>query len=282
MGNALDNFNKKKNFLICIDSDGCAIDTMDIKHIKCFGPCMVKEWNLEEWESPILERWNEVNLYTLTRGINRFKGLALALIEINEKYKEIDGIDDFVKWTNETKELSNESLENIIEKNNSICLKKALAWSKAVNASINLLSDDEKRPFEGVAEGIKEAKKIADIAIVSSANEQAVLDEWKEHGLLEHVDIVLTQNIGSKAYCISKLIEKGYKRDNILMVGDALGDYEAAKVNEVLYYPILVKKEKESWERFLSEALDKFINNTYMDKYQEQVVNEFEKNLSKN
>ena len=282
MGNALDNFNKKKNFLICIDSDGCAIDTMDIKHIKCFGPCMVKEWNLEEWESPILERWNEVNLYTLTRGINRFKGLALALIEINEKYKKIDGIDEFVKWTNETKELSNESLENIIEKNNNICLKKALAWSKAVNASINLLSDDEKRPFEGVAEGIKEAKKIADIAIVSSANEQAVLDEWKEHGLLEHVDIVLTQNIGSKAYCISKLIEKGYKRDNILMVGDALGDYEAAKVNEVLYYPILVKKEKESWERFLSEALDKFINNTYMDKYQEQVVNEFEKNLSKN
>lgn len=282
MGNALDNFNKKKNFLICIDSDGCAIDTMDIKHIKCFGPCMVKEWNLEEWESPILERWNEVNLYTLTRGINRFKGLALALIEINEKYKKIDGIDEFVKWTNETKELSNESLENIIEKNNSICLKKALAWSKSVNASINLLSDDEKRPFEGVAEGIKEAKKIADIAIVSSANEQAVLDEWKEHGLLEHVDIVLTQNIGSKAYCISKLIEKGYKRDNILMVGDALGDYEAAKVNEVLYYPILVKKEKESWERFLSEALDKFINNTYIDKYQEQVVNEFEKNLSKN
>lgn len=282
MGNALDNFNKKKNFLICIDSDGCAIDTMDIKHIKCFGPCMVKEWNLEEWESPILNKWNEVNLYTLTRGINRFKGLALALIEINEKYKKIDGIDEFVKWTNETKELSNESLENIIEKNNNICLKKALAWSKAVNASINLLSDDEKRPFEGVAEGIKEAKKIADIAIVSSANEQAVLDEWKEHGLLEHVDIVLTQNIGSKAYCISKLIEKGYKRDNILMVGDALGDYEAAKVNEVLYYPILVKKEKESWERFLSEALDKFINNTYMDKYQEQVVNEFEKNLSKN
>lgn len=282
MGNALDNFNKKKNFLICIDSDGCAIDTMDIKHIKCFGPCMVKEWNLEEWESPILNRWNEVNLYTLTRGINRFKGLALALIEINEKYKKIDGIDEFVKWTNETKELSNESLENIIEKNNSICLKKALAWSKAVNESINLLSDDEKRPFEGVAEGIKEAKKIADVAIVSSANEQAVLDEWKEHGLLEHVDIVLTQNIGSKAYCISKLIEKGYKRDNILMVGDALGDYEAAKVNEVLYYPILVKKEKESWERFLSEALDKFINNTYMDKYQEQVVNEFEKNLSKN
>lgn len=281
MSNALEKFTKNKEFLICIDSDGCAMDTMDIKHIKCFGPCMITEWELEEWKDSILSKWNEVNLYTLTRGINRFKGLALALIEINDKYKKIDGVDEFVRWTKETKELSNESLENEIEKTDNICLRKALAWSKAVNESINSLSDDEKCPFEGVAEGIKEAKKIADVAIVSSANEQAVLDEWKLHGLLEHVDVVLTQNIGSKSYCISKLIEKGYNRENVLMVGDAVGDYEAAKSNEVLYYPILVKKEKESWERFTDEALNKFINNTYKEEYQKQLVNEFESNLSK-
>lgn len=281
MGNVLEGFVKNKDFLICIDSDGCAIDTMDIKHIKCFGPCMITEWNLQEWEIPILNRWNEVNLYTITRGINRFKGLALALTEVNEKYKNIDGIDDFVKWTNETKELSNEALEAEIRENYNICLKKALDWSKNVNEAINLLSDDEKIPFKGVAEGIKEAKKFADIAIVSSANEQAVLDEWKKHNLLENVDIVLTQNIGSKAYCISKLIEKGYRRDNILMVGDALGDYDAAKLNEVLYYPILVKKEKESWKRFHDEVIDKFIKNTYKGKYEETVILEFERNLSK-
>ena len=281
MGNVLEGFVKNKDFLICIDSDGCAIDTMDIKHIKCFGPCMITEWNLQEWEIPILNRWNEVNLYTITRGINRFKGLALALTEVNEKYKNIDGIDDFVKWTNGTKELSNEALEAEIRENYNICLKKALDWSKNVNEAINLLSDDEKIPFKGVAEGIKEAKKFADIAIVSSANEQAVLDEWEKHNLLENVDIVLTQNIGSKAYCISKLIEKGYRRDNILMVGDALGDYDAAKLNEVLYYPILVKKEKESWKRFYDEVIDKFIKNTYKGKYEETVILEFERNLSK-
>ncbi len=281
MGNVLEGFVKNKDFLICIDSDGCAIDTMDIKHIKCFGPCMITEWNLQEWEIPILNRWNEVNLYTITRGINRFKGLALALTEVNEKYKNIDGIDDFVKWTNGTKELSNEALEAEIRENYNICLKKALDWSKNVNEAINLLSDDEKIPFKGVAEGIKEAKKFADIAIVSSANEQAVLDEWEKHNLLENVDIVLTQNIGSKAYCISKLIEKGYRRDNILMVGDALGDYDAAKLNEVLYYPILVKKEKESWKRFYDEVIYKFIKNTYKGKYEETVILEFERNLSK-
>ena len=281
MSNILDNFNKQKDFLICIDSDGCAIDTMDIKHIKCFGPCMVTEWNLEEWKEPILERWNEVNLYTLTRGINRFKGLAVALIEINEKYITIEGLDEFVRWTEETKELSNESLEVEIEKTNNICLKKALEWSKSVNKSIDLLSDDEKCPFEGVKEAIILAKKVADIAIVSSANEKAVLDEWSQHGLLESVDIVLTQNIGSKAYCINKLIEKGYSRNNVLMVGDALGDLKAAEENEVLYYPIMVRKEKESWIRFSKEALERFTSNSYYGEYQEKVIAEFKENLSK-
>lgn len=282
MSNILDDFKKNKDFLICIDSDGCAMDTMDIKHIKCFGPCMVEEWNLEEWKDSILDRWNEINLYTMTRGINRFKGLAIALIEINSKYKKIEGLDEFVRWSNETKELSNESLKLEIEKNiyNNICIKKALKWSIEVNESINLLKDEEKNPFEGAAEAIKKAKEFADIAIVSSANEQAVLEEWEKHNLLQHVDIVLTQNVGSKAYCIGKLIEKGYNRENVLMVGDALGDYNAAKVNEVLYYPIMVKRENESWTRFYNEIINKFIEKTYKESYQDDIILEFKENLS--
>ena len=55
-------FQKQKDFLVCVDSDGCAMDTMDIKHFRCFGPCMVEEWGLEAWEKPILDRWNEINL----------------------------------------------------------------------------------------------------------------------------------------------------------------------------------------------------------------------------
>lgn len=113
--NSLEKFKKKKDFLICIDSDGCAMDTMDIKHIKCFGPCMINQWNLEKWKSPILKRWNEVNLYTLTRGINRFKGLALALEEINERYIPVEGLNEFIGWTHSTKEFSNESLEGQIK-----------------------------------------------------------------------------------------------------------------------------------------------------------------------
>ena len=88
----LEHFEKKREFVLCVDSDGCAMDTMNVKHIRCFGPCMVTEWGLEEWSDQILARWNEINLTTATRGINRFKGLALALSEIDEQYKRIDGI----------------------------------------------------------------------------------------------------------------------------------------------------------------------------------------------
>ena len=31
-------FTDKFKFIVCIDSDGCAMDTMDIKHIQFFGP----------------------------------------------------------------------------------------------------------------------------------------------------------------------------------------------------------------------------------------------------
>lgn len=74
------------------------MDTMDVKHFRCFGPCMVEEWQLEEWREEILTRWNEINLYTMTRGINRFKGLAQALTEINERCTPIPGVEELADW----------------------------------------------------------------------------------------------------------------------------------------------------------------------------------------
>ena len=72
---------------------------------------------------------------------------------------------------------------------------------------------------------------------------------------MDSVDVCLTQNVGSKAYCIGKMLEYGFVADHVLMIGDAPGDLSAAQKNGVLYYPILVKHEKESWETFVKEAL---------------------------
>ena len=275
----LENYEKKKDYLICVDSDGCAMDTMDIKHIRCFGPCMVEEWGLEEWGDEILARWNDINLYTMTRGINRFKGLAMALLEINEKYTKIDDVEVLAKWVDESNELSNNALTRAMEGNDSIVLKKALSWSNKVNASINEIPFEEKLPFEGVKEGLAFAHEVADIAIVSSANLQAVVEEWELYGLLDHVDIILSQNVGSKAYCIQEMLKKGYDTDKVMMTGDAPGDYDAAKKNGVFYYPILVRYEKESWVEFKEKAVDQLLGGNYEGEYQEAKVEAFLNNL---
>lgn len=39
-------FTPKHNFIVCIDSDGCAMDTMNIKHEECFGPSAVKVFDI--------------------------------------------------------------------------------------------------------------------------------------------------------------------------------------------------------------------------------------------
>ena len=282
MAISLDSFEKKREFLVCVDSDGCAMDTMDIKHIRCFGPCMVDEWSLEKWESAILSRWNEINLYTLTRGINRFKALFTALWEINEKYTEIKELDALKKWVENSDELSNNSLKREIEKNpDAVSLKKALSWSISVNENISKLPESEKKPFEMAKEALEFAHGRADIAIVSSANRDAVLEEWSKFGLLEHTDIVLSQDAGSKAFCIGELIKKGYERDKIVMCGDAPGDMDAADKNGVFFYPILVKKEKESWQEFITTGLKKLIMGDFMGEYQDNKKSEFLKNLGK-
>nr|WP_304711192.1 HAD hydrolase-like protein [uncultured Acetatifactor sp.] len=280
MADTLSTYQKKKDFLVCVDSDGCAMDTMDVKHIKAFGPCMVTEWGLEQWREEILARWNEINLYTMTRGINRFKGLSMALREIDEKYTKIKDLDALAQWAANSPELSNDALRRSIEQNpESISLPKALSWSLAVNASINALPESEKLPFEGVKEALAYAHRHADVAIVSSANLGAVLDEWKLYGLLEHTDIVLAQDAGNKAFCIGELLKKGYAPDHVLMCGDAPGDQDAAEKNGVFYYPILVKHEKESWAEFTDKGLAHLLDGSYGGGYQEKKLAAFLNNL---
>ena len=272
-----DTFIPRKAYAVCVDSDGCAMDTMNIKHFRCFGPCIIDEWNLEPWRKEILDHWNVLNLFSRTRGINRFDGLARELRNINDNYPPIDGVEVFEEWAAKAPELSNKAVEAM--KHVHPVFAKALSWSQAVNRGIEELRDDEKLPFENVKEALAEVHELADVVIVSSANEEAVLKEWEMYGLLDHVDLVCSQTLGSKAFCISKVLEKGYEKDHVLMCGDAPGDDKAASTNGVLYYPILVNHEGESWARFRSEAFAKFMDGSFAGSYQEALRDAFYENL---
>lgn len=277
-----DLFVKQHDYLVCVDSDGCAMDTMNCKHFHCFGPCMVEQWGLEKWNDEILRRWNEINLFQMTRGINRFKGLAMALEEINEKYIPIPGVAALRHWADTALTLSNDAVIEAMEKAQDAEAKeifeKALAWSVAVNESINRLPEELKIPFPGAKEGLAQAAKFADVAVVSSANRDAVEEEWEKYGLLDSTDIVLAQDCGSKAHCIAWMLGFGYAKDHVLMVGDAPGDCAAAEKNGVWYYPILVNWEEESWKEFTEKALPLFLEGKY-GTIQEEKKQVFRENL---
>ena len=262
-----DSFEKKHDFLVCVDSDGCVMDTMNCKHFHCFGPCMVDEWELGQWKDEILDRWNVINLFSMTRGINRFKGLAMALGEIDKKYKPIPGVAALQHWADTAPALSNDGVIKAAEEADNEEAKaifgKALAWSKAVNASIVKLPEELKVPYVGAKEGLAAAHAFADVAMVSSANRDAVEEEWGKFGLLQHTDIVLAQDVGSKAACIAAMLEFGYDPSKVLMIGDAPGDCDAAEKNGVHYYPILVNHEKDSWDEAIAVAFEKLREGSY-------------------
>lgn len=278
MSTIFDTFTKQHDFLVCVDSDGCAMDTMDVKHIRCFGPCMVEEWGLDQWRESILSRWNEINLYSMTRGINRFQGLRLALEEIHRKYTPIEDLEELAGWVDGAKELSNAALERAIGQGGGVCLQKALRWSKAVNQSITTLPEEFKQPFPGALEGLAAAHAVADVAVVSSANRDAVVEEWEKYGLAAHVDLMLAQDAGTKAHCIAELLKKGYDPHHVLMVGDAPGDQAAAGKNGVWFYPTLVRHEAESWAELRNTALDQLLAGSYED-YGNEKAAAFQANL---
>ena len=277
-----DTFEKKHDYLVCVDSDGCVMDTMNCKHFRCFGPCMVDEWQLGQWKDEILERWNVINLFSMTRGINRFKGLAMALGEIHEKYTPITGIAALQHWADTAPALSNDAVSKAAEEaadpDAKLVLSKALSWSKAVNAAIVKLPEELKVPYNGAKEGLAAAHTFADVAMVSSANRDAVEEEWGKFGLLEHTDIVLAQDVGSKAACIAAMLRYGYDVNKVVMIGDAPGDCDAAEKNGVYYYPILVNHEKESWDEAIAVAFEKLKEGTYAP-YGAQMKQKFLENL---
>ena len=277
-----DSFERKHDYLVCVDSDGCVMDTMNCKHFHCFGPCIVTEWGLEQWKDAILERWNVINLFSMTRGINRFKGLAMALGEIDKQYKPITGIAALQHWADTAPALSNDAVAKAAAEATDpearLVFEKALSWSKAVNAAIVKLDESLKVPYNGAKEGLAAAHTFADVAMVSSANRDAVEEEWGKFGLLEHTDIVLAQDVGSKAACIKEMLKFGYDVNKVVMVGDAPGDCDAAEKNGVHYYPILVNHEKESWDEAIAVAFGKLQSGEYAQ-YGAEMKQKFLQNL---
>lgn len=129
-------------------------------------------------------------------------------------------------------------------------------------------------PFPGVRESLEYLHDKADILIVSATPREALLREWQEHDMLKYVHLLCAQEDGSKKECI-QAVRDHYGPDHVLMIGDAPGDLAAARQNNALFYPILPGDELTSWQTFVKESMNRFLEGTYKGDYEQSLIRRF-------
>jgi phosphoglycolate phosphatase-like HAD superfamily hydrolase len=280
----LRNLKPSHEFFIGIDSDGCVFDTMDVKQKEFFIPNAIKYFNLYEIAEEVRETWEFVNLYSVFRGGNRFNSVV-KVFELLEKRKEIRDknykLPDLIslkEWLKRETKLSNANLRAYFESAYDPDLEKVVNWTEAVNKDITF-GMRKIPPFPHARSAVEKLSSIADIVIVSQTPLEALEREWKEHDLKKYVRTIAGQEHGTKTEHLEMAAKGKYSENKILMIGDAKGDLDAAKKNDILFYPIIPGNEDESWKNFMDEGLDKFINGKYSGTYQHDLLIRFGQSL---
>ncbi|NIA14377.1 MAG: HAD family hydrolase, partial [Nitrospiraceae bacterium] len=138
----LKNHQPTKEFLVAIDSDGCAFDTMEIKHKECFIPNIVKYWNLQSVSKYARAAAEFVNLYSKWRGVNRFPALTMVFDLLSDWDKVIErgvtmpDVPNLRQWIKTESKLGNPALQAYCDTHDEPDMHQALAWSTAVNDTV--------------------------------------------------------------------------------------------------------------------------------------------------
>lgn len=258
-------FKPKHDFLVLIDSDGCAFDTMEIKHKECFCPAAINGWDLQCVSSLAREVWEFVNLYSTTRGCSRFNAIikVLDLLEERPEARErgfkAPEHEHFRRWVETAPVLNNDAVRAMSEKDPEFV--RVLNWSLDANRRVAEMVHGIP-PFPFVRESLEKLSGKADIVICSATPKEALLHEWTEHKIDKYVSLLGAQEDGTKKEIIAA-VKGHYSPEKCLMIGDAPGDYKAAEANGILFYPIRPLDEITSWKEFFNTASDMFLNGTY-------------------
>lgn len=280
----LKEFQPRHEFFIGIDSDGCVFDSMEIKQKECFAPITIDVWDLQAVSKYAREAIEFVNLYSKWRGTNRFKALVLELDLLAERpevkkrgFKPPD-CEAIREWVNAGGTLSNATLKDAAAKSGHPVFQKALTWSEQINRRIAEMVHGVP-PFPGVRPALVKMAAFADLVVVSQTPGEALEREWEEHGLDRFPAIIAGQEMGAKTDHLRMAAGGKYAQGRVLMIGDALGDLQAARGAGAFFFPINPGREEESWERLQGEGLDRFRNGTYGGAYESGLIDEFERLL---
>ena len=277
----LQHFQPTHEYFIGIDSDGCAFDSMELKHKECFIPAIIKHWNLQPICSYVREAAEFVNLYSKWRGINRLPALVKlfdllnAWPDVQRRGAKIPDLSALRKFIDSGVPLGNPSLQKAVDETGDPILAQTLGWSQAVNDAVAEMVHGLP-PMPLVRKSLTKLRKKADVIVVSVAPCETLQREWETNDIARFVDVFAGQEMGRKADQLRMATQGKYPKNHVLMMGDAPGDLWAAKQNNLLFYPIMPGREENSWERFYHEAMDAFLSGTYAVEYESKLIEEFE------
>ena len=280
----LRNLQPTKEFFIGIDSDGCAFDTMEIKQKECFCPNVIRYFELQKISKYARETWEFVNLYSKNRGVNRFLALTETMRLLSERPEvaargmEIPDMTALIDWTKAESKLGNPTLEKFEKQANNALISLTYEWSVKVNKDIGEMVYGMP-PFPFVQDSLELLNKKADALVVSQTPLEALEREWKENHIDHLVRMIAGQEYGTKTEHLALAAKNKYPDHKILMIGDAPGDFKAARSNGVLFFPINPGHEEVSWERFYKEGLNRFFAGTFAGDYEKALISEFDNYL---
>ena len=285
----LEEFRPTKDFLVCIDSDGCAFDTMGIKQRECFCPWMIAYFGLQPVAQAARECKEFADLFSKTRGANRHVTIKRILTELLPTHPQVQArgfnvpqFSHYFAWVDDPRSLlSNDGLKQALDGGASEEarqeLQHVLAWSERVNWAVKEIVRGIP-PFQYVRESLVKLQDRADVVVVSATPIEALKREWREHDVARYTALICGQEMGSKEEHIAA-IARHYSDNHVVMIGDAPGDLRAAKSNGVLFYPVIPGEEEDAWKRFADEAMERFFSGSYAGRYEEELIERFDRAL---
>ena len=242
----LKNFKRTKDFLVAIDTDGCVTDNMNGKQILIFHPQYLEFYQLWGIESYFREVAEYYNLFSVSRGCNRFlavqctlkalisrKDVQQALKEKEVQLPEIEPLENYIEYcTRNNLGLGNPSLEKYLAMQPlNLYLYKLLGWSEAVNRTFPFINL-KIPPFDNVKASLELMTQYADVLVVSQTPYEDLANYWEARGLDNYIQTIAGQEMGNKGHHIEVAKRAGgYSDDRVLMLGDGDGDYKAVKKN---------------------------------------------------
>ena len=279
----LKQFQPSKKFFVGIDSDGCAFNSMEVKHNDCFSVAVVREYGLAAVSRQVHEAWDFVNLYSQNRGCNRFKAILFVLDHLREMPRvklagvKVPELAATRAWVASDNNLSNARLKEVAAAATGAAkeeLDQLMVWSKLVNKFVEE-TVHHLPPFPGLRAALTKLNQQADVLVVSATPAEALVREWAEHGIDKQVALIAGQEMGSKTEHLTLAAKGKYGADQVLMVGDAPGDLKAARDVGALFYPINPGAEEASWDRFVDEGIGMFFSKRYAGAYEKSLIEEF-------